>query len=768
MSQTINVDITPNNFQPTLNYSQGDVGRTFSIKIVSQYGDTLPAGATVKIQATKPSGFGFDVTADSVTDNVATFTTTAEMTDEWGRFPAQLDVTKDAVTIFSAKFLMVGAKNTHPEGTTDGSQGTIIPELTLLVERVEAAASSVLDMEVEAQTLPAGSLATYSYDEALNKATFGIPQGEAGAGAAGVTASAYSASRTYAVGEYVIHNNNLYRCTTAITTAEAFTAAHWTQVVLSDDVSDLKSEISDLRMPYYGSGNIFFAEEGTWDGHYYNDSGSIASHPDYGYSNLMPVKASTNYVIVAPPVFWNFLREDGTFIDGWHSTSGTSTTIATPAGCAFLRISIPKANKDTCVIIEGTTVPTEYIAPKYQFNNVKTVSDAELLDIRKGEDNIIYPSAGDAVREQIAKVSEEITNINNDIGDLRTPYYGAGNIFFAERGTWDDHYYNDSGVLTPFTGYGYSELIPVKGGINYTIVAPPVFWNFYDAEKNFIDGYHANSGTSTSPATPANCAYMRISIPTANKDTCMIVEGATAPTSYIAPRYAIDNDKTVVPYLGTRRPINVYCIGDSLTEGVDYQSHVIKENYPYFLAKELNVNIVNYGKSGLTPKTWWDNWHTTLTFNKYTDVALIMFGSNAGIPDTLSTDVEPYNDWHDYADTICGCYCKLIEEIMEQSSNKAQIILMAPPHSTYSENQEYYVTTAHPVIMKIAKRYALPVIDILNESGISKFNSSYFQPHDGCHFNAKGYHKLGTFIASQLKSLFSEFDFSDVYEDETV
>lgn len=247
MSQTINVDITPNNFQPTLNYSQGDVGRTFSIKIVSQYGDTLPAGATVKIQATKPSGFGFDVTADSVTDNVATFTTTAEMTDEWGRFPAQLDVTKDAVTIFSAKFLMVGAKNTHPEGTTDGSQGTIIPELTLLVERVEAAASSVLDMEVEAQTLPAGSLATYSYDEALNKATFGIPQGEAGAGAAGVTASAYSASRTYAVGEYVIHNNNLYRCTTAITTAEAFTAAHWTQVVLSDDVSDLKSDINAIN-----------------------------------------------------------------------------------------------------------------------------------------------------------------------------------------------------------------------------------------------------------------------------------------------------------------------------------------------------------------------------------------------------------------------------------------------------------------------------------------------------------------------------------------
>ena len=240
--QNLNVNITPDNYPQSLYYSQNDVGREFKINITDF---TIPTGATVKIQATKPSGFGFSV-AGTVSGNSVTFETTAEMTDEAGRFPAELVVTSGTDVIGTANFLMVGEMNPHPEGTTDGSQGTIIPELTLLVERVEAAASSVLDMQVVAQTLPAGSQASYSYDEDLNKATFGIPEGQAGAGAAGVVASAYSAAKTYKVGDYVLYNSNLYRCTTAITTAEAWTAAHWTQIVLADDVTDLKTDLDEI------------------------------------------------------------------------------------------------------------------------------------------------------------------------------------------------------------------------------------------------------------------------------------------------------------------------------------------------------------------------------------------------------------------------------------------------------------------------------------------------------------------------------------------
>lgn len=40
----------------------------------------------------------------------------------------------------------------------------------------------------------------------------------------------YSTSKTYALGDKVRYNKKLYKCTTAITTAEAWTAAHWTAI----------------------------------------------------------------------------------------------------------------------------------------------------------------------------------------------------------------------------------------------------------------------------------------------------------------------------------------------------------------------------------------------------------------------------------------------------------------------------------------------------------------------------------------------------------
>ena len=249
--QSFNLNLVPGSFQQVFNCSQGDIGRQLTAKLFD--GSTeyaIPAGSTVKIKATKPSGFGFDESA-TFSGSTVTITTVETMTNEWGRFPAELVITKDGNVIGTANFLFNIEKNPHPDSTVDGDAEEVIPELTLLVERVEAAASSVLDMEVVATTLPAGSQASYSYDEDLNKATFGIPQGEAGAGAAGVVASAYSSSKTYKVGDYVLHNSNLYRCITAITTAEAFTAAHWTQIVLADDVSDLKSDLDEYKKDFF-------------------------------------------------------------------------------------------------------------------------------------------------------------------------------------------------------------------------------------------------------------------------------------------------------------------------------------------------------------------------------------------------------------------------------------------------------------------------------------------------------------------------------------
>ena len=49
-------------------------------------------------------------------------------------------------------------------------------------------------------------------------------------------APAFSASSTYAVGDYVTHEGLLYKCTTAVTTAGAWNAANWTPVAVTDEM----------------------------------------------------------------------------------------------------------------------------------------------------------------------------------------------------------------------------------------------------------------------------------------------------------------------------------------------------------------------------------------------------------------------------------------------------------------------------------------------------------------------------------------------------
>lgn len=46
----------------------------------------------------------------------------------------------------------------------------------------------------------------------------------------GVDADEYSADAAYQIGEYCVHGEDTYKCTTAITEGETWTADHWTQI----------------------------------------------------------------------------------------------------------------------------------------------------------------------------------------------------------------------------------------------------------------------------------------------------------------------------------------------------------------------------------------------------------------------------------------------------------------------------------------------------------------------------------------------------------
>ena len=60
-----------------------------------------------------------------------------------------------------------------------------------------------------------------------------------------VIAEEYSSSATYSIDSYCIHNNKLYRCIAEISTAEAWTAGHWTLVIIGDELKT-KANSNDL------------------------------------------------------------------------------------------------------------------------------------------------------------------------------------------------------------------------------------------------------------------------------------------------------------------------------------------------------------------------------------------------------------------------------------------------------------------------------------------------------------------------------------------
>lgn len=179
--QKISVSTRPDSVKmvsrPTLQLSQGDVGREFVISLYQN--DVIPSGATIKLQGTKPSGLGFSITGVP-NDNDVSFVSTAEMTDEYGKFPVELKITSGSMVLGSANFNLDIEENPHPDGTTDGRSEEVIPRLTVLVERVEAVAESIHDLSVEASTLPAGSDATATYDSEENKLEIGVPKGQDG------------------------------------------------------------------------------------------------------------------------------------------------------------------------------------------------------------------------------------------------------------------------------------------------------------------------------------------------------------------------------------------------------------------------------------------------------------------------------------------------------------------------------------------------------------------------------------------------------------
>ncbi len=153
MTQIKNVNIVPDGSINRVHVSQGDIGRTLQFNLYDgALAYTPTTGSTVKIQGTKPSGFGFSE-ACTWSGNVVTVDTTDEMTDEYGYIDTELVITSsdESEVLGTANFILAVERNPHPDNITDGTQITAQSLQVQIDELAEIIESGDIDVDVEAQ-----------------------------------------------------------------------------------------------------------------------------------------------------------------------------------------------------------------------------------------------------------------------------------------------------------------------------------------------------------------------------------------------------------------------------------------------------------------------------------------------------------------------------------------------------------------------------------------------------------------------------------------
>ena len=174
-NQIVTVNLTPGGSAPAVvRVSQGDIGRPILFKVLDGTGPAAFASGTVaKIQGTKPTGLGFNVTG-SISGNTVTVSTTEEMTQEAGMIMTEIrfSTTSPATDIGTANFILAVEPETHNASTTDGTYETMA-DLEARVAALESGQSGTgltdeekqLILDLFAKAAYADDDAALSYDE---------------------------------------------------------------------------------------------------------------------------------------------------------------------------------------------------------------------------------------------------------------------------------------------------------------------------------------------------------------------------------------------------------------------------------------------------------------------------------------------------------------------------------------------------------------------------------------------------------------------------
>ena len=544
------------------------------------------------------------------------------------------------------------------QSTTDTvvDPGTIIPDINTLIAEIEAAVASI----------PADYSSLWTS-----------------------LAPAYSTSGTYAVGQYVTYNGGLYRCTTSITSGESWTAAHWTQVSIGNDVSDLKSAmlVVDDKIEYNSTNEYDELSKNATSGYIVDSSGAVVEIADSHFyvSDFISAFENHEYAISLEMRYFN------TVVAFYDSNSNNLGRIVSNV------IAPQSANI--------------YVFDKYIFNTPKnctkiriafygnTQADGKIYDVKKGfrpyEEIEELPDLFDEYvvensYEKKEEVSATITNgyLMNSNGEevAATSDYNITNKVNCEPGAT---YY-----------------------LNLTMMYSNTVLAFFDSNNNVIETVISTQGTLIDTnkykftdykvIAPSNAVKMRMDF---------YRHGAEIFKVEIVTGYGLIAD--VKEWVGKKW----VCVGDSLTE-VNTRA---TKRYCDYVAEETGITVVNMGDSGTGYARQQVNNRAFYQriLNCPTDADVItIFGSwndlGAGIPVGSVTDTDNT--------TIAGCINKTLDNLYSVIT-LANVGIVAP--CPWETTQPPIGSDYFNVLKGICERRSVPFLDLWHGSGLRPWDADF-------------------------------------------
>lgn len=256
-------------------------------------------------------------------------------------------------------------------------------------------------------------------------------------------------NQTYpvAVGEYCIRNNKLYRCNTTILASETWTAAHWTEAKVGDEVASLKSAVEQER------DGILLLDAGDIIQGSYNSQGVVTTNSArIRNSGFIQVYKGQKIHFVPGETITQFL----------YGTFNTAKVFVSESPWTSNAIDIDINSDGYIIAVFANATKTDITPADY---------DAEFGILAKW-------------RSADIELSKDIASIDSEIDDFIQRYYKSNNISQIPN-------------VTKLAGYSFGPSgTKVSGSVSAS----------YDSYYFYADADAALYFDSTAPSTPSYIA----------------------------------------------------------------------------------------------------------------------------------------------------------------------------------------------------------------------------------------------------------------------